>query len=53
MPNYSKKGVTMTPPVVGGQSKPAQKDGSYKSGPYNAQSEHQKTGPVPKPLKGK
>jgi len=29
------------------------KDGSYKSGPYNPNSEHQKTGPVPKPTKGK
>lgn len=51
MPNHSKKGVTTTPPVVGGQSKPAQKDGSFKSTTYNAQSEHQKTGPVPTPKK--
>ncbi len=53
MPNYSKKGVTTTPPLVGGHSKPAQKDGSYTSTTYSPQSEHQKTGPVPKPQKGK
>ena len=53
MPNYSKKGVTSTPPIVGGQSKPITPDGSYKSTTYSPQSEHAKTGPVPKPTKGK